>query len=197
MKVASVILAAGASTRMGVNKLLLRVEGKYVIEWILDTVTRVSVQTIVVLGHNPRELVPLISSYDVNMVINENYSAGMTSSFKKGVLEVSEEAAFLVLGDQLGVETDLMKLMIHKMEGDEDVLVVSPIFDGGKGHPVLFRDKLFPKILALDNRETLRDLINSYEDNHYTVQGNQLYVMDFDTPEEFKEVVGLWRSTRF
>ena len=197
MKVASVILAAGASTRMGESKLLLRVEGKYVIEWILDTVTSVSVQTIVVLGHNPGELVPVINCYDVNVVINENYMAGMTSSFKKGILEVSGEAAFLVLGDQLGVETDLMKLMIHKMEEDKEVLVVSPLFDGRKGHPVLFRDKLFPKILALDNREPLRDLVNSYKDNHYTVEGNQLCVIDFDTPEEFKKVVNLLRSTRF
>ncbi len=197
MKVASVILAAGASTRMGVNKLLLRVEGKYVIELILDTVTRVSVQTIVVLGHNPGELVPVTSCYDVNVVINENYLAGMTSSFKKGILEVSGEAAFLVLGDQLGVETDLMGLMIQKMEEDEEVLIVSPIFDGRKGHPVLFRDKLFPEILALDNRETLKDLVNRYEDNHYTVEGSQLCVMDFDTPEEFKKVVRLLRSTRF
>ena len=197
MKVASVILAAGASTRMGVNKLLLKVEGKYVIELILDTVTRVSGQTIVVLGHNPGELVPVISSYDVNVVINENYLAGMTSSLKKGILEVSGEAAFLVLGDQLGVETDLMELMIHKMEEDEEVLIVSPIFDGRKGHPVLFRDKLFPEILALDNRETIKDLVNSFEDNHYTVEGNQLCVMDFDTREEFKKVVRLLKSMRF
>jgi molybdenum cofactor cytidylyltransferase len=182
---------------MGTNKLLLKVEDKTIIERILETVTEVTEQTVVVLGHKPEELKPLTNSFNVQRVMNENYTRGMTSSFKKGLTMVKTEAAFLVLGDQLGIEPSIMNTMADKMEKDDRVLVVSPVYQGKRGHPVLLRDELFPKILALDKRKTIKDLVNRFEEFHHTVKGNQFSVMDFDTPEEFSNIVKLWKSTRF
>lgn len=195
MMFAAVVLAAGKSSRMGKNKLLLEVAGRTVLDRLLDALDGSSVDEVfVVLGHRPEELAPIVLSHRAETVMNPNYEEGMTSSFRAGLRKVTADGAFLILGDQLGLRTELLALMVDKMENDADALIVSPVHEGKRGHPVLFRRTLFVEILGLGPEETMRDVVQRHESAHVSVEGDIWCTLDMDTSEEFEELRRLFES---
>jgi molybdenum cofactor cytidylyltransferase len=112
----------------------------------------------------------------------------MTSSFKTGLSRVSVDAAFLCLGDQVVLDPVLMDRMIDAMEADPEALIVSPVHEGRRGHPVLFRDLLFSEIMALRQEDTLKDIVVEYGDRHMVVEGDIWCTLDMDTPEDYERI---------
>jgi molybdenum cofactor cytidylyltransferase len=194
LRLSAVVLAAGKSERMGVNKLLLRVAGRTLLDHILEALEAAGLREVyVVLGHRPEMLRPVLERHDVEEVLNPEYEEGMLSSFKAGLRRVSSEAAYLVLGDQL-LEPALLVKMASAMEGDPQAEIVSPTYLGRRGHPVLFRSSLFGEILSLRGGETLRDLIERHSSSHRLVEGGPLCVLDIDTPEDFERARRLYEA---
>jgi molybdenum cofactor cytidylyltransferase len=195
LRLAAVVLAAGRSSRMGNNKLLLEVAGRTVLDRLLDALNDSSVDELfVVLGHKPEKLASIVLAHRAEAVMNPNYEEGMTSSFRAGLRKVNADGAFLILGDQLGLRTELLVRMADKMESDADALIVSPVHDGKKGHPVLFRRALFAEILGLGPDETMRDVVQRHQDAHVSVEGDIWCTLDMDTPEEFERIRRLFES---
>jgi molybdenum cofactor cytidylyltransferase len=190
MNASAVVLAAGKSSRMGSNKLLLPFDGRTVLETTLDALKGVS--TVVVTGHNPHELEALLSKHHVKVVYNPRYEEGMATSFQAGLMAVDADAAFLVLGDQVGLTRGLLSAMVQVIADDEDAQIVSPRYGERRGHPVLFRRSLFGEILSLGPGESLRDVVARHEDGHRYVEGDVWTVIDMDTPEEYEAARKLW-----
>ncbi len=189
MRVAAVALAAGKSRRMGRNKLLLKLGGITVLDHVLSSIEASGVDEVfVVLGHRPEDLMPLLVSHAAETVLNPDYEAGMTSSFKAGLSRVSADAVFLCLGDQAVLDPVLMDRMIETMEEYPDALLVSPVYDGMKGHPVLFSKALFPEIMALGQGDTLKDVVEGHGDRHLEVEGDIWCTLDMDTPEDYEMI---------
>jgi molybdenum cofactor cytidylyltransferase len=199
MIVGAVVLAAGKSERMGDNKLFLSLNGKTLLDNILDAVTAagISVQ-VIVLGHEPElvndALKPRLPT--LKITVNDDYKQGMTSSFQTGLrLLPHVDATFLVLGDELIFDPNLLKLMIHKMENSLDkALIISPIHNGKKGHPLLFHRQLFPEILNLKNNRTIRDIVHLHADRLLTIEASQWTILDIDTPEDYGRISDLIKS---
>jgi len=196
VRLAAVVLAAGKSERMGRNKLMLEVAGRPILDWVLDALNASDLEVLVVLGHRPEDLRPIAESHRAEVVLNPAYEEGMTSSFKAGLSCVSAGAAFLVLGDQLGLEAELLDKMVAAMESDPETLIVSPIHRGRRGHPVLFRRDLFPEILSLGPDETVRDIVLQHEESHRLMEGGVWCVLDIDTPEDFEKARRLFEASR-
>ncbi len=193
MRTAAVVLAAGKSERMGTNKLLLEVAGRTILDRLLQALDESVVNEVfVVLGHRPEELRPIVGAHRAEAVLNLDYEEGMTSSFRVGLREVSADAAFLVLGDQLGLKADLLASMAERMESEPAAMIVSPVHEGKRGHPVLFRRPLFPEILGMSHCETLKDIVDRHGDAHRHVEGDLWCTLDLDTPEEFERVRSLF-----
>lgn len=189
MRTAAVVLAAGKSQRMGKNKLLLEFNGRTIIDSLLDALDVSRVDDIfVVLGHKPEQLIDRVEAHRAIPVINPDYEDGMTSSFKAGLRRVRGDAAFLVLGDQVGLDTALLSKMEDTLMFDPHILIVSPVHEGRRGHPVLFRRALFPEILGLGLDKTLRDVVDGHEDAHRLVEGDLWCTLDMDTPEDYERV---------
>ena len=158
-------MAAGKSERMGQNKLFLSLNGKTLIDNVLDAVAAAGIsEQVIVLGHEPGLVVDALKPRlpTLKITVNEAYEQGMTSSFQTGLrLLPHVEAAFLVLGDEPIFDPNLLKLMMHKMENSHGkALIISPIHNGKKGHPLLFHRQLFPEILNLKNPQTIRDIVH-------------------------------------
>ena len=197
MRSAAVVLAAGKSERMGRNKLLLKVAGRSILDRLLDALNASEIdEVLVVLGHRPQDIRPIAEAHNAKVVINTEYERGMTSSFKAGLRRVSADAAFLVLGDQLGLEAELLGLMTVTMESDQDALIVSPVHRGRRGHPVLFRRTLFPEILSLGLGETVREVVMRHEASHRVVEADVWCTLDIDTPKDFEEARRLFEASR-
>lgn len=189
LRVAAVVLAAGKSQRMGRNKLLLKLGGRTVLDRVLSSFEASRVEEVyVVLGHRPEDLVPLVEAHSAEAVLNPDYEEGMTSSFKAGLSRVSVDAAFLCLGDQVVLDPVLMDRMIDAMEVHPEALIVSPVYEGRRGHPVLFRDALFPEVMALGREDTMKDVVDGHGDRHMEVKGDVWCTLDMDTPEDYEMI---------
>jgi molybdenum cofactor cytidylyltransferase len=185
LRTGAVVLAAGKSSRMGENKLLLTVGGRTVLDRLLDALTQAVNEVVVVTGNNPEPIMAIASAYGVRVAHNPDHEKGMTTSFQVGLRVVSSvDAVFLVLGDQLGLAPELLRRMIAAMEDVPSALIVSPTHEAKRGHPVLFRSSLIPEILAL--KGTLKEVVDGHADAHVHVEGGEWSTLDFDTPEDFE-----------
>jgi molybdenum cofactor cytidylyltransferase len=114
MKISGIILAAGSSSRMpNQNKLLAKINGKTILESVLDTALMVDLsQVIVVLGSNAEQLSELLIDYPVTLVINDEWEKGMSSSIKTGVEKLEDEinGTMIILGDMPGVRANNLQL---------------------------------------------------------------------------------------
>ena len=195
MRTAAVVLAAGKSERMGTNKLLLEVAGRTILDRLLQALDESVVDEVfVVLGHRPEELRPIVGAHRAEAVLNPDYEEGMTSSFRAGLREVKADAAFLVLGDQLGLKADLLESMADRMESEPTAMIVSPVHEGRRGHPVLFRRPLFPEIQGMSRDKTLKSIVDRHGDAHRYVEGDLWCTLDLDTPKEFERVRSLFEK---
>jgi molybdenum cofactor cytidylyltransferase len=193
MNITAIVLAAGKSSRMGTNKLLLMLDGKTALDHILDNLTGYDV--IVVTGHNPQDIEPIIKRHGARAVHNPDYEKGMTTSFQTGLKSLSPEtdAVYMVLSDTFGFKPELLEAMEEKM-ASTTALLVSPVYEGKLGHPVLVAYELFSEFLALGEDETMKDVVLRHEDEHEYVPGDIWTRIDLDTPEDYERVKRLWAN---
>ena len=182
--IGAVILAAGESRRMGEPKPLLKIGGKSIIERLVDSFKMV-VNVIVVLGHEPERLIPVLQKLGVSWTVNLDYREGMASSFREGVKKLKKfDAIFLALCDQPFIDRNFLVKAIDAWKGGAKV--VSPVYKGKKGHPVLFDRSLFDEILTLQKNEFIRDVIHMHGEDHCVIEAGEWAVTDLDTPESLR-----------
>ena len=73
-------------------------------------------------------------------------------------------------------------------------LLVSPRYEGRRGHPVLVAKELFQEFLDLGEDETMRDVVMRHEDEHKYVPGDIWTTIDLDTPEDYERAEKLWKN---
>jgi molybdenum cofactor cytidylyltransferase len=194
LRTGAVVLAAGKSSRMGANKLLLEVAGRTVLDRLLDALAYVD-DVVVVTGYNPEPIRKIAEAHDLRVTYNPDHEKGMTTSFQTGIRALgSVDAAFLVLGDQLGLRPELIRRMAAAMEDIPDSLIVSPTHCGKRGHPVLFKGTLFGEILAVNG--SLKEVVDVHAEDHVHVEGGEWSTLDFDTPADFEFVKRLYEQHR-
>lgn len=191
MNITAIVLAAGKSSRMGENKLLLTLDGKTILDHILDNLQ--NYPTIVVTGHRPKDIEPIITRHGARAVHNLDYEKGMTTSFQAGLRALSPDVdtAYMVLSDTFGFKPKILDAMEEKM-ASTTALLVSPIYVGKRGHPVLVAYELFKEFLELGEGETMKDVVLRHEHEHEYVEGDMWTRIDLDTPEDYERVKRLW-----
>ena len=141
----TIILAAGLSSRMGVNKLLLEFDGCRIIEHVLKNAIPSSDKTIVVLGHDKESLLPIVSSYDVDIAINEEYMKGQLSSIKCGLEKAEDDDFAFITGDlPLLRRSDIEAVYSALKEND----VARAQYIDTPGHPIAYRKEYREKLIA-------------------------------------------------
>jgi len=194
MRTAAIVLAAGKSSRMGTNKLLLEVGGKRVLDHILSKLS--PIPTIVVLGHRPEDIRGLAEGQGAKTVHNSDYERGMTTSFQAGLraLPPDFEAVFMVLSDTFGFKQELLTRMVDALDENDEALIVSPIHESKRGHPVLFRRAILDEFMELGDDKTMKDVVNRHEPRHIYVESDIWATIDLDTPEDLDRIRNLWAN---
>ncbi len=117
MTVATLVLAAGGSTRLGQPKQLLTLDGQTLVRRITDVALSLAVgPVVVVLGANHERINVELDERPVQVVVNADWREGMASSLRAGLLALPNESvdAFLILlTDQPLVTADLLRQLIH------------------------------------------------------------------------------------
>jgi molybdenum cofactor cytidylyltransferase len=139
-----ILLAAGRSSRSGTFKMELLLAGKPLLLWSLEAMAAVCRRVIVVAGFAPEKIRRLVDGRPgVDVVVNENFVAGMLGSIQTGCRAVRAGRFFIHPGDM-----PLVGPKVYRQLLAAEAEVVVPVCRGRRGHPVLLQGSLIPALLA-------------------------------------------------
>ncbi len=193
MPCALILLAAGASTRMGRPKQLLHVHGKPLLRHVAESALAEPVSPIiVVLGANAMEIAPCLDGLPVQIVINDDWTEGMGSSLRRGMEELTRhtppvDCVIIALADQPDILTGHFSKLIEAQRASGRAIVASE-HQGVCGPPVLCTKKLFFALHALRGDAGARALLQTQPDEVATVPSP--CARDLDTLADYTDYLG-------
>jgi CTP:molybdopterin cytidylyltransferase MocA len=193
-----IILAAGASSRMGRPKALLDFDGRPALQLVLEAVQGYGTP-IVVLGPNHfdiREKVPLGK---VRVMLNLNPDTGQTASLQAALSILPKDAEgffFMPVDVPLVAAADVARLVgAWRAERDPAKKIFVPSHGLKRGHPILCRRELAAEFLALREGASARDVVNRVNSRlAYVIYPEAYVLMDMDTPDDYVRCLEAWRA---
>lgn len=181
----AIVLAAGASSRFGSPKQLVRIAGRPLLH---TAVTRASEVTgsslIVVLGSGAAELGALLKHSPGSIVINQDWREGLASSIRAGIarLPLTCSGALLLLADQPGVTADDLKRLASTWR-KQPQYIAAALYSGTTGVPAIFPRSMFQELAQLRGDVGARALLRRNADRMVRVPMPSA-ALDVDTPED-------------
>ena len=193
-----IILAAGASTRMGTPKALCDFDGHSCLQLALHTCREAGLaRPIVVLGYWAAEISARVRLEAATVHRNGLPHHGQTSSLKVGLRALPARAqAFLLYPVDFPLLTaeDVRLLLAAWRTRRRDQRIVIPSHGHRRGHPVLFDAVLRESFLALDDATPAHAVVDARASDIVYVEHDTPYVlMDMDTPEDYARCVTEFR----
>lgn len=145
--VCAILLAAGAGSRFGGDKLLAPYKGRPLIEATLANLSDAPVDgTVVVVGEDVQRLREVCEPYAVRVVENPDWALGQSTSVRAGLAACGRSpgtrAAVVLLADQPLVGGEVVDRLVGAFEGGAKVAVAT--YDGKPRNPVLFSREVWP-----------------------------------------------------
>jgi len=160
--VAAIVLAAGTSTRMGRQKLLLPVEGgRPLVRVSIEGVLTAGLDdVVVVLGRDAEGVGRALAGLPVRTALNSRYAEGQSTSLRAGLdaLAPGTEAVVVALGDQPRPDAALIRRLVEVFRASGTPIVV-PRYRDGRGNPVLFAASVFDELRAVTGDQGGRGVI--------------------------------------
>lgn len=189
----AIVLAAGMSTRMGTQKLMLPFEGKTIVEKVVENIFNSGIGNVmVVLGANHVELTDVLKPWPIKTIWNENFREGMHSSLISGVnaLPATAKGSMIFLGDQPFIP-EHVSMKVIKAWKDSGKGIVIPLFNGKRGHPPLYDMKYRNELINLDPQVGLRSVAIKFQEDICEVETFcPEIVRDIDTRDEYLRELG-------
>jgi molybdenum cofactor cytidylyltransferase len=190
MRCGLVLLAAGASQRMGQPKQLLEYQGKPLLRRAVDTALAARVdRVIVVLGANAEPVAAALANAAIDIVHNARWEEGMGTSIHAGVQRASDlqlDAVILALGDQPLITAEIYNRLIAEHESSSKPIVTSE-YAGTVGVPVLFAKEYFPQLFGLAPDQGCKGVIVKNGASVLRIACPEAEV-DIDTPSDFQKL---------
>ncbi len=187
LRVAGVILAAGASRRMGKNKMLLQLEGESLIRRAAQRALAARLSpVVVVIGHEADRLRAELKDLPVEFAVNPDFSGPTSGSLHQGLNKLGPDvdAAVVMLGDMVRVSAETLAMLVAAARGTDAPLVVSRYGDV-TAPPLLFRRALFPELLAWTGEGCGKTVVKAHSHEAMYVDRPVALLADVDTPEDF------------
>ena len=188
-RVAGVILAAGASRRMGAgrNKMLLQLEGQSLLRRAARRAVAAGLSpVIVVLGHEADKARAELQGLSCESVVNPDFTGPTSGSLHQGLEQLGSDvvAAVVMLGDMVLVTEQMLVGLVAAARGTEAPLVVSRYGDV-TAPPLLFRRALFGELLAWSGEGCGKTVVQRHRDEAVYLDWPAQALTDVDTPEDF------------
>jgi len=190
---AGVILAAGASSRMGRDKALLPWRDGTFLSVAIRALQPATELVIVVAGANAASLEPIANANAAFMAINPNPQLGQFSSLQAGLQDVlnrGRDAAIVTLVDRPPAEIETieqLKTVFHS--SDDQVWAVVPEYQGKHGHPFVIGREMIEAFLRAPVGSSAREVEHANQPHiRYVPVSDPLVVANVDTPEDFEKL---------
>lgn len=186
-EVAAIVLAAGTGTRFGGTKQLAELDGRPLIQHVVDAAARAGIEDIiVVVGHRADEVsAALRLPPHARVLDNPEHTAGMSTSLRAGLAALDEDvtAAVVLLGDQPTVSPESIRAVV-----DAHLAAAAPAtrarYGTTTGHPVVLDRAFWPALGELTGDVGARALLAQEGDRVVEVQVPGDPPPDVDTPED-------------
>ena len=211
-KVAGIILAAGASERLGQPKQLLEWRSQPFIRLVAQTALAVDLSPIIIVtGSHAEEVEAAIKDLPVKTIRNRDWRSGQSSSIRAGLSALpplsfrdtspksfgfgggreGAGAVIFLLADQPQVTPSVLRALVKRHSLDLS-LIVAPQVQGQRANPVLFDRVTFPDLLALTGDVGGRGIFSKHPVTTLPWHDESL-LLDVDTPEDYEKLEG-WGS---
>jgi molybdenum cofactor cytidylyltransferase len=163
-----IILAAGASTRMGQSKQLLPVEGQPLLLRTVDAaISSLAKKIVVVLGANESNHKAILQNPLINIVSNNEWQKGMGGSIKAGLRYLIEtttlQTVIILVCDQPLLNPEHINKLITEYHNSKKPIVASS-YAGTSGVPVLFEQRCFSDLLNLADDQGAKKIIQQHSE---------------------------------
>lgn len=185
----AIVLAAGASTRFGSPKQLVRIGGRPLLHAVVTRAAEVAGNAlIVVLGSGAAELAPLLKHSPGSVVVNRHWREGMASSIRTGIARLPPTCSgvLLMLADQAAVTTDDLRRLAGTWRRRPQCIAAA-LYAGTTGVPAIFPRSTFSELAALRGDMGARAILRRTADRVVRVPMPSAE-LDVDTPEDLLDL---------
>jgi molybdenum cofactor cytidylyltransferase len=200
-KVAGLLLAAGASSRMGRPKQLLPVGGLSLLDRVLaETLHSDLDRVLLILGHKAQEIRKGLKAdlHHPKLTILENtqYRDGISSSILCGLRRIEDDYDHMMtlLADMPYITSGLINLLLRQYLASGLSLGAIKT-KRGRTHPVIIGRRFYPDVYQLQGDVGARDLFARFPEDLCLVEPGETYQdLDIDTPEDYSGLKESWNE---
>jgi molybdenum cofactor cytidylyltransferase len=180
-----VVLAAGASTRFGSAKQLVRVNGRPLMHTIVSRAVELAGNSVtVVLGANAGDLAPLLRHTPASVAVNRDWAEGIASSIRSGLTHTPQtaDAVLITLADQAAVTIEDLRRLAGTWRRNT-MSIAAASYAGGVGVPAIFPRWCFRELNELRGDRGAQVLLQRHTDRLVRLH-MPAAELDIDRPED-------------
>ncbi len=188
--VAGVVLAAGASTRFGRNKLLLTLDGESLARRAAKAALEAGLEpVVVVLGHDADRIREELLGLPVRAVVNADHPRGMSTSLAAGIAALPPEtvAAIVQLADMPLVTAAMLSRLVAVFRETGAPLVASD-YGGVQAPPTLYARALFPELGESEGDGGGKQVVLRHDDQAVRVAWPAAALADVDREDDWRRM---------
>src|SRR6266542_759039 len=189
-RVAGVVLAAGASSRMGENKLFLRLGGSTVLRRAAGTAAAAGLDPVlVVVGHDGERARAELAGLPGVPVDNPNHARGINTSLAAGIAAVPDDcgAAIVLLADMPLVTAGMVRALVERFRSGDAPLVLS-VYGDVLAPPTLYGRALFPELGAPEGEGCGKRVVARHRGDAAELAWPSSRLADVDVPADLERV---------
>ena len=186
-RVAGVVLAAGLSTRMGRNKMLLQIGGQSLVRRAVQTAIGAGLDKVLVMtGHESEAVEAELAGLPCTPVLNPDYRSGMNSSLRAGIAALPGDvtAAVVLLGDMPLVHAEMLRALVAAYRPPLAISVYGEVV----APPIVYGRALFPELRALTAEACGKSVIKRHRAEAVEVPWPPETLTDLDEPADVQRV---------
>lgn len=195
MRISTLILAAGSSSRLGSPKQLVEYQGEILISKITHLALRVCNNVLVILGANETLILPKLdklcqgNQQNLKIMVNTHWNEGIGKSISVGVNAIAKEsdAILILLCDQPFVDEVLLREMLQVF-ADSGKSIIACRYANQFGVPILFDKKYFEELIKLSGDKGAKLILNNHLDEIVSVDF-PAGIFDIDTQEDINKIL--------
>lgn len=184
----TILLAAGLSSRMCRQKLLMPFGGRTVVETVLENLYKAGLAPVCAVLS--AELAEKIKDRPglLETAVNHAPERGQSSSLAIGLAMLPRGSDFCVmLGDLPGAAPEGMAALYEKFKNrPKRSTVLAPLRDGAFGHPMFYASVWKERFAGAEGDQGGREILRRYRDEIITVEADEGHFRDIDTPEDYE-----------
>jgi molybdenum cofactor cytidylyltransferase len=194
-KVTAIVMAAGASSRMGKHKLLLELNGESLVRRVVRQILEATgfFEVLVVTGREPENIQTALMGLPVRFVQNDLYLEGIGTSFRAAVdvLEPDADGAMFALADQVFVSSDLYQKLLEtfqhsNLEQPRIVAAQYPTSEGLVIAPPHIFSKHFFEVIGTQGHGA-KPLIEKHKNQTTLLEFPEMALFDIDKPGDLEK----------